>query len=133
MAPADDIVARARALVGVRFRPQGRDPSHGLDCVGLTLVATRTGAEDVPRHYRLRGDHRAWIERRLAALGWTPIGAPRPGDLVLFEAGPAQFHLGVVTPGGCVHADAGLRRVVERPDPLPWRIASVWRAAAGDE
>ena len=33
------IAAAARALVGVPFRLQGRDPALGLDCVGLVGAA----------------------------------------------------------------------------------------------
>lgn len=29
------VVARARAAIGARFRPRGRVPEAGLDCVGL--------------------------------------------------------------------------------------------------
>ena len=35
------IAAAARALVGVPFRLQGRDPVLGLDCVGLVGAAMR--------------------------------------------------------------------------------------------
>ena len=37
--PPDGIVARARALIGTRFRPQGRSAAEGLDCVGLVALA----------------------------------------------------------------------------------------------
>ena len=38
------IAAAARALVGVPFRLQGRDPALGLDCVGLVGAAMRAAA-----------------------------------------------------------------------------------------
>jgi cell wall-associated NlpC family hydrolase len=134
MTRAEEIIARARALVGVRFRAQGRDPSKGLDCVGLALAATGTSAESVPRDYALRGDHREPIERGLAALGWTRVApaSVRPGDLVLLEPGAAQFHLAIHTDAGFIHADAALRRVAERPLPFPWPVVAGWRAPEGD-
>lgn len=129
------MVARARALLGVGFRPQGRDPERGLDCIGLVLAAADIAAERVPREYRIRGEHRAPIEAWLRDLGWRPVpeGELSGGDLILFEAGPAQLHLALCTGPGFIHADASLRRVVERPRPFPWPLASVWRPIAGDE
>ena len=127
----DRIVARARALVGTRFRPQGRDPLHGMDCVGTAAHAAGVPPERVRRDYALRGEALAEIEHELCDLGLQPVQWERiePGDLVLCETGPAQFHIIVATPGGFVHADAALRRVVERPLPLPWRPVGVWRCA----
>lgn len=129
-----EIVARARALVGVRFRPQGRDPAHGLDCVGAAAAAAGIAAERVRRDYSLRGQHLADIEHELCDLGCFPVGenAMEAGDVVVCETGSAQFHLLLCTGEGFIHADAGLRRVVERPRPFPWPVVSVWRQAAGE-
>jgi hypothetical protein len=33
----------------------------------------------------------------------------------------------ILTPGGFVHADAGLRRVVERLGAVPWPVVGCWR------
>ena len=49
------------------------------------------------------------------------------GDLLLCRSGPGQLHLAVGVDGGIVHADAGLRRVVERPGAVPWPVLGVWR------
>jgi murein DD-endopeptidase / murein LD-carboxypeptidase len=126
-----DIAARACALVGTRFRPQGRDPDHGLDCVGAAAFACGIPGERLPRDYALRGQKLAEIERRLCDLGGRPVAGPavEPGDVVVCQAGPAQYHLVVITPVGFVHADAGLRRVVQRPYPIPWTLAGAWRLA----
>jgi hypothetical protein len=53
-----DFAERARAHVGTRFRPQGRDPRFGLDCVGLILCTFGLPADAVRKDYRLRGEHR---------------------------------------------------------------------------
>lgn len=123
------VAARARGLVGTRFRPQGRKPATGLDCVGLAATAAGVPAERVPSDYRLRGSHLVRIEHELCDLGCVPVpgGAAEPGDVIVCKAGPAQLHVAVATSGGFVHADAGLGRVVERPLPLPWPVLGVWR------
>lgn len=121
---ADAIVARARACVGVRFRAQGRE-RDGLDCIGL--VAAALGIGQVRSDYALRGGSSAQLMEGLRAAGLRPAAKVKTGDLLLMQAGPGQLHLGIWTGGGLVHADAGLRRVVERPGEVPWPVISVWR------
>jgi hypothetical protein len=129
----DDIAGRARSLVGTRFRPQGRDPIYGLDCIGTAAAAAGVPAEKVRCDYALRGQRRAEIEEGLSDLGFQPVPGdiPEAGDILVCEVGPAQLHLVVRTASGFVHADARLRMVVERPLPLPWRVDSIWRRAGG--
>ena len=122
---AEEIVAAGRALIGVRFRPQGRSAETGLDCVGL--VAAALAAENVPRDYALRGGSAARLAEELAKAGLQPAESPRAGDVLVVRSGPAQLHLGIFTGAGLIHGDAGLRRVVERPGEIPWPIASIWR------
>jgi len=131
----DRIAARARALVGVRFRPQGRDPMLGLDCVGTAAAAAGVPPDRIRSGYAMRGGRLASIEHELCDLGCRPVhsGVAEAGDIVVCEAGPAQFHILVSTGSGFVHADAGLRMVVERPCPFPWPVAGVWRPAEGGE
>lgn len=119
------VVARARALIGVRFRPQGRKRESGLDCVGLAAAAV--GAIGVPRDYRLRGGSPTRLAEGLEAAGLVRVERSRPGDVLVLETGPEQLHLGVLSNEGLIHGDASLRRVVERPGPLPWPILSAWR------
>jgi lipoprotein Spr len=122
------IAARARALVGLRFRPQGREPDHGLDCIGTAAAAMDVDPARIRRDYPLRGEHLGVIERELAALGCLPVlGGAARGDVLVCRSAPAQYHLLVCIGDAFVHADAGLRRIVERPMPAPWPIASVWR------
>lgn len=122
---ADEIVAAARALLGIRFRPQGRSPETGLDCVGV--VAASVGAGRVPCDYALRGGSPERLGAALEAAGLRRVETVRAGDVLVLAAGPAQLHLGIFTGTGLVHGDAGLRRVVERPAPLPWPIIHIWR------
>ena len=119
------MVARARALIGVRFRAQGRSAATGLDCVGLAAAAV--GARDVPRDYALRGASPRRLAAGLASAGLRLTEAMRPGDLLAMLAGPGQLHLGIYSGTGLIHGDAGLRRVVERPGPPPWPVIGIWR------
>jgi len=111
-------------MVGTRFRPQGRGPT-GVDCVGL--VAAALGRDGVRADYALRGGDLEALAAELAAAGLRGVGMPAAGDVLVMQAGPAQLHLGVWTGDGLVHADAGLRRVVERPGVVPWPVLSIWR------
>ena len=122
-----DFVERARALVGTRFRPQGRDPQTGVDCVGLVLATFGLAQGSVRRNYRLRGDHSAEIERELAFHFRRVRSAVRPGDLMLLAAAADQFHFGIITDRGFVHADARIGRVVETPGEPRWPVLGIFR------
>ncbi|HEX4695726.1 peptidoglycan endopeptidase [Sphingomonas sp.] len=112
--------ARARSAIGAPFRLHGRD-LQGFDCVGLVAWAWQV---EVPTGYALRGSPRARIERELARQGF--VAGDRPGAIVLVDAGPGQLHLGIATGTGLIHADASVRRVVERGRPLPWPVLAAW-------
>ena len=116
--------ARAIALVGARFRLHGRDAATGLDCVGVAAIAAGV---DAPTGYAARGGDAARWARAIEARGAERVDEARPGDVALVDAGAGQFHLAVMTEAGFVHADARLRRVVERPGPLPWPLIGLWR------
>lgn len=118
------VEARARAVVGAPFRLHGRDPGTGLDCVGVVAVAT---GRPVPIGYALRRYDVAAVSALIVCAGLMPVTEARPGDVMLMRVGPAQLHLGVRTTGGFVHADAGLKRVVERPGAPEWEILGSWR------
>ena len=117
-------VARARAAIGARFRPQGRCIEHGLDCVGLAALAHRLEA---PRGYALRGGRIADVAAVARAGGMVAVTDARAGDLMLMQVGPGQLHLGIASEDGMIHADAGLRQVVERPGEPPWPVIGRWR------
>ena len=122
---SERVVGRARALVGVPFRPQGRSREAGLDCIGVAAAALAVAS--VRCDYRLRGGSLRELEAALAEAGLRPARRWAPGDLLVLSPGAEQLHLGIWTGGGLVHADAGLRRVVERPGPPPWPVLGIWR------
>nr|WP_025561174.1 NlpC/P60 family protein [Sphingomonas sp. UNC305MFCol5.2] len=132
MMPGERAVAAARAALGVRFRLHGRS-AEGLDCVGLAALALRAeGFEGrVPSGYTLRSGDAVRVRVAIEVLGLVPAAEPRPGDLLLFRAGPGQLHFAIQAEAGIIHADARLRRVVERPE-LPWPVIGRWRPATGD-
>lgn len=129
MPSPDAVVARARSCCGARFRLHGRDPTTGVDCVGLAAFAF--GLVHVPTGYRLRtgGQDFAPTAR---ALGLVTVKAAAAGDLILFRAGPMAVHLAIHTGQGVIHADTRFRRVVETHGLPDWPIMSVWRRKSGD-
>lgn len=121
-------VERARFLVGVQFRPQGRDPIFGLDCIGLILCAFAIPAAGARRDYRLAGNDTAALDRGLRSFFDRLSAEDRnAGDVILCNVRPGQCHLAVECGGSFVHADARLRRVVETPGAPPWPVSAAYR------
>ena len=124
---AIDHAERAGALVGIRFRPQGRD-EQGLDCVGVVLATYDLPSASARRDYRLSGDHAIELHEQLRRY-FRPVPKTqlREGDVMLLAAGERQMHLAVKTRAGFVHAHAGIRRVVETPGDPQWPLVGVYR------
>ncbi|NUT00729.1 MAG: peptidoglycan endopeptidase [Sphingomonas sp.] len=120
------VVKRARALCGCRFRPQGRTPELGLDCVGLACAVYRIPANRIPNDYRLRSGDADRLQNYVEQF-FRKVRKAWPGDLLTLRVAPDQLHLAILSERGFIHADAGLRRVVETPGPPPWPILSVHR------
>ena len=126
-----DCVARARALVGTRFRPQGRYVESGLDCVGLVVAACGVRADAIPADYRMADSCNG--ERLIAGLGgaFRKVRVRRAGDLLVMRPGRELWHLGVWTGCGIVHADMRLRAVVETPGEPAWPVMAIYRRRKG--
>ncbi len=124
---SNEVVDRARSLIGTRFRAQGRDPALGLDCLGLAIAAYGADSSAIRSNYRLGGDHRRELMAGLAA-GFRRIARTRAryGDLLLMRIAERQYHLAVRTDVGFVHADVR-RGVVETPGTPPWPMVAVYR------
>lgn len=128
MSAGERVLARARAVLGSRFRLHGRDPATGLDCVGLAGHAFAVSAR-LPSGYGLGVRDRARMAPVIAGFGLVP-GEAGAGDLLLVSSGRGRLHF-VIADGsgeacGGVHADLALGRVVERPGPLPWQMLGRW-------
>ena len=122
-----DYADRARALVGTRFRPQGRGENE-LDCVGVVLMTFGIAADAVRSDYRLRGDHERELKSTLSKL-FRPVPKTqlRAGDVMLIKVAKEQLHLAVRTDLGFVHAHARIGRVVETPGLPEWPLLCVYR------
>ncbi len=127
MTMSDAVMERARALIGTRFRAQGRDARFGLDCVGLVLAAHRLPVSAARRDYALRGTSRGEIAGALKEFfRRVPRNGARDGDVLLLQAGAGVLHLGVKSGAGMIHADIR-GGVVERPGPLAWPVLAAYR------
>jgi cell wall-associated NlpC family hydrolase len=124
----------AGELVGTPFRLQGRDPAHGLDCIGLVMVSlARIGIElHLPADYRPRRRRFEIPDDALRRAGLECAQAPYvAGDILLLRTAPVQVHLAIVRDADTViHAHAGLGRVVVQPPVESWTVAAAWRFAA---
>jgi len=121
----------AETLEGAAFRLHGRDPATGLDCIGLLGAAMARAGQPVslPSGYpwRLR-DLSLWLPSPQSCGFSAARSTVRPGDCVILQPGPAQFHLVIaLRDGRWIHAHAGLRRVVISAELPAGPIAVHWR------
>ena len=115
---------RARRLIGVPYRPYGRDPRTGLDCLGLALACF-----DVGEDRRNGGDGRFVDERAMArslSQHFIEVSEPQTGDLVVMRRG-RRWHFAISDAETLIHADARARRVIRRRGDPPWPVVSRWR------
>lgn len=144
MTEREEIVAAAHALLGIRYRHQGRN-RHGLDCIGVPgLIGLERGyqsamdwlADEACKGYGKEPDPDMLIpacERHLVNIEDAEIG-----DIYLMQWEARPRHFGVIThldPPYIVHAYAPARKVCEIGirgewrDGVPWTslIHSKWR------
>ena len=133
MKNADDVVAAARAYLGVPFAHQGRT-RHGLDCLGLLVCVAKdlalkhqTGlladADELGySHYPDSERLKTGLEQYL-----KPSDTLIAGNVVLMRVDSHERHLGLI--GGysgagehsMIHAYAPARKVVEHHLSQEWR------------
>lgn len=126
----------AEALVGTRFRLHGREPETGLDCIGLFAAALAAIGKPapIPTGYTLKlRNPDLWLPDPAVCGFGIADDAITPGDVLLLELGPCQQHLVIaVEAGRFIHANAGLRRIVEGSGPLPGTVRHHWRMLPTD-
>ncbi|MDD5584931.1 MAG: NlpC/P60 family protein, partial [Candidatus Omnitrophica bacterium] len=125
----------------VRFKDKGRDYS-AWDCYSVVLLAYReilnielpsfvddyVDAGDTPASRRVIHDI---ILRQ--KQNWTRIDDPQALDVVLFQFGDAQTHLGLmVDKKRFLHCEKKINTVIERLDSAKWakRVEGVYRLKA---
>ena len=116
MSPRDRFVAECRALLGVKWRHQGREP-WALDCLGLIVVGLRAAGREVqdregyprdPQNEGLReelqrqcGDPVEWVHGGIALMQWR--GAVLPSHVgILVNSGDHWRLIHSYSSPGCV-------------------------------
>ena len=131
MTEGERLAMAAAQHVGVPFKLHGRDPSYGLDCIGLVAASLEAIGRKpaVPQGYRLRNTSiNRWLYDAKKSGFIETSGTIRAGDILLVRPGPAQHHLIIAVSGTeAIHAHAGLRRVVSSPLANELLIAKHWR------
>lgn len=133
------IEGSARALVGVKWKHQGRDPRIGVDCAGLVKIALEANGYVI----RDRSDYGTDPDGSLTAEVTRVLGPPvatsggdlQPCDVVLMQFAPNRpRHVGIIGSHAqgatLIHAyNLGPKRVVEVLLDARWRayIIGVWR------
>jgi cell wall-associated NlpC family hydrolase len=129
---ASDLIAAARALMGTKFRHQGRNPATGLDCIGLFIVAGQRAGLLPPEFERT--DYARTpsdlLEQRLR-VHCELLERPEPGALaaIRWPGDRRAAHVAICTEGGNLlhcYSDAG--EVVEHGHRAQWLrwTTSVW-------
>lgn len=106
---ADEVVARARTLLGAPYRYGGADPQAGFDCSGLVYFVFGQSGLRLPRG----------AESQQAAVTRIERDALVPGDLVFFRL--PEPHVGIYAGEGVfIHAPGRGRGVEAARLSDPW-------------
>ncbi|MDA8061414.1 MAG: C40 family peptidase, partial [Actinomycetota bacterium] len=104
-----EVVARARAELGVAYRWGGASPSTGFDCSGLVQYVFGQLGVSLPRTSE---------EQVAAGIAVPDLAAAQPGDLLFFEPGPrGPGHVGIYIGNGQM-IDAPYTGADVRVDPV---------------
>ncbi len=114
-----DILTKARLLLGVQWRHQGRSWEHGIDCVGLPiLVGESLGLwANLIANYPRRPNG-SFVDNFRQHLNIKNPLEHEDGDVLIFAQGGHQCHCGIRSTvrnnPGVIHAHASYRKVVEQ-------------------
>lgn len=131
------IESDARALVGVRWVHQGRNPAVGIDCAGLGAVVLAKNGYTIEDRSDYGKDPDGTLTAEITRVLGDPIAGPmQAGDVVLMQFAPNKpRHVGIIGshPHGLtlIHACSRARRVVEILLDDRWLayIVGAWRPA----
>lgn len=130
----------AKRYIGVPFRHQGRNPSVGIDCVGLLVLSARDcgygSLSDYDGTSYDRNPARGELERRIGRA-LTPYPELLPGCVVCMDFFGKVRHVGIISQLddgrlGLIHSYNKPPRVVENGINERWMdfIKSVYRLEA---
>lgn len=130
------IIAAARRCLGTPFHHQGRQPRHGIDCIGLIVVALRAIGLTVHDHtnYSRRPDGKSLLAA-LTEHGAKPVSKIQPGDILLFRYDNQPQHVALATePDRMIHSFAVAGEVVETIIGDYWRrrLNGIYRFAQAE-
>ncbi len=130
-APAETMIAAARACLGTPFHHQGRKPGSGLDCIGLVVVALRAAGLVVQDRtgYGQRPDGHMLVQA-LLEHGAVPANGISPGCVLLFRYDRQPQHVALATGiGTMIHSFAPAGQVVETAIGPYWqrRLAGIYQ------
>lgn len=129
----------ARALLGIPFRHQGRNPAVGIDCIGLLRLWGDACGLTLSAHDRTnypRDPYDGMLEQHLeAAFGPpVPLETLRPDDVVAMRWDGGVRHVGIIgrldDRLSLIHTARNIERVVEHGISPRWQrrfIARVYR------
>lgn len=125
------MVAAARACLGTPFHHQGRLPQHGLDCIGLVIMAMQAADYQV----RDQAGYARWpvgtmLEQALIQHGACLVPHQQAGDVLLFALAGVAQHVALCSGvGHMIHAYAPVGAVVETQISPVWqrRLVGVYR------
>jgi cell wall-associated NlpC family hydrolase len=131
----EDVIRKARAMIGIPFLHQGRDPALGVDCMGLisvvaiSLELADSGMDrtDYPRfpHPEILLDG---LSQFCDPFSLDSECLPPPGSVVVVNVVGQAIHCGWSSGTGLIHAYSTSGKVVEHLWVSRWanRISSVW-------
>jgi len=118
------IFSIARACVGSPFRHQGRNPAHGLDCIGLIIYVAKTiGLEDFGHKEYKKIPEKHALSRHAKAAGFAhcPKSEIKSGNILILKFGKYLEHAAIISDRGIIHACEKYGKVVEHGLDESWR------------
>lgn len=128
-----EAIAAVRALIGTRFRHQGRNPATGLDCVGLGLQYAKFLGRPLHDRKAYGRDPDGRLLQYISHVMGEPF-AEGSGCGALVQEGDAvmiQFTPGVPRHVGMISERNGYTCLVHADDPfgvVEHRLSDEWRA-----